>query len=267
MERVVEAHAAMHRPARSIDQAYLLNAAIVFLTAFVIIGIVDRSACRRFKRSFFALHVFANVVITALTLAGACRALMNPTASSIIVDSEPSSAIFLCWIYAIHIYHPIFFSTGVMDWVHHTPLYILNTLMFSVPSCDAVQLQACILTGIPGGIDYVLQVIEGEGMLSRARYKDLCASINMWLRMPFGVLSAFITFIGLIHYWDFATAYQRTVFVLMSVHAYWNPPFFCRQAVEANMVDIFNRFGLTGGSVKLPKVRAMSGKDAKKSAD
>ena len=27
---------------------------------------------------------------------------------------------------------------------------------------DAIMLQACVLTGIPGGIDYFLQVLEGE---------------------------------------------------------------------------------------------------------
>ena len=37
-------------------------------------------------------------------------------------------------VYAVHIYHPIFFSTGRMDWIHHTPVYILNTLIFTIRS-------------------------------------------------------------------------------------------------------------------------------------
>ena len=52
------------------------------------------------------------------------------------------------------------------------------------------------------------------------------------------------------------------------VHAAWNPPYFCRQAVEANVVDVINRFSdsLTVGSIKLPKVRALSGKAPKPAA-
>jgi hypothetical protein len=50
--------------------------------------------------------------------------------------------------------------------------------------------------------------------------------------------------------------------VAMGVHACWNAPFFGRQAVEANIVDIINRFNLVGGDLKLPKVRALSGKAA-----
>ena len=54
--------------------------------------------------------------------------------------------------------HPIFFKTGMMDWVNHVPVYILNTAMFSVRCGDAILLKALILCGIPGGIDYFLQV-------------------------------------------------------------------------------------------------------------
>ena len=35
---------------------------------------------------------------------------------------------------------------------------------------------------------------------------------------------------------------------------------FLPQAVEANIVDIVNRYSLVGGELKLPKVRALSGK-------
>ena len=77
--------------------------------------------------------------------------------------------------------------------------------------------------------------------------------------------------IGLYHQWDLNPApYQTFTFVLMGVHACWNSQFFGRQAVEANIVDVVNRFDMRGNSgedaasrkaaVKLPKVRALSGK-------
>jgi hypothetical protein len=46
----------------------------------------------------------------------------------------------------------------------------------------------------------------------------------------------------------------------------WNPPFFGRQTIEANIVDIINRFDMAGNSqdrkkaVSLGKVRALSGR-------
>ena len=157
--------------------------------------------------------------------------------------------------------HPIFFRTGTMDWVHHVPVYVLNTLMFSVLSGPAFQFQACILTGIPGGVEYLLQVIEGEGLLSRALYKDYSSWINTHIRAPLGWLGGYICLVGWLRAWQAggASLWQSIVFVGMGVHACWNAPFFGRQAIEANIVDIVNRFALVGGELKLPKVRALSG--------
>ena len=65
------------------------DAAICSMTAFVVCIIFDRLVARRFKRSYFALHVFANIIITALTLPGAIRALQNPLTSSVVVPGRP----------------------------------------------------------------------------------------------------------------------------------------------------------------------------------
>jgi hypothetical protein len=77
--------------------------------------------------------------------------------------------------------------------------------------------------------------------------------------------------VGLYHGWHDATAYQRFVLILLGVHAGWNPPFFCRQAVEANIVDTINRYELKGAAgrdgLKLPKVRALCGTERRAAAD
>lgn len=179
------------------------------------------------------------------------------------IDLSHHSALFMVWIYACHIYHPIFFRTGVMDWIHHVPVYILNTLCFTIPSCNAIHLQSLIMMGIPGGLDYLLQVLEGEGKLSRAYYKELCSMINVYVRAPLGAWSSYVMILGLYHGWEHATPYQAAVLIGLSAHAYWNPPFFGRQAVEANIVDTVNRFGLEGGALKLPKVRMLCSKEVK----
>ena len=114
------------------------------------------SSSRRFNRSYFALHVFANLIISALVVQPAWRAMLNPQGSTVPPPGAAASAIFVCWVYALHIYHPIFFKTGKMDWVHHVPVYILNTLMFSVRCGDVISFMCPILCGVPGGIDYLL---------------------------------------------------------------------------------------------------------------
>ena len=264
--RVVEAHAALISPPdREADAEYVCNAAICSLTAFIFCAVVDRLIARRFKRSYMALHVVVNTIITALTLPGAMRALISPSTSSVIAPGRESpNALYMCWVYALHIYHPIAYKTGIMDWIHHVPVYIINTITFSVRTGDAILLQAVILTGIPGGIDYLLQVLEGEGLLNRPSYKEYCSKINVWMRAPLGVVSSYVCFLGLYTEWEHATPWTRCVLFLLALHAFWNPPFFGRQAIEANLLDAINAHRLSGApgkeGLKLPKVRALCGK-------
>lgn len=267
VNRIVDAHAAMISP-KKVDLEHVGNAVICTLTAFAFCVVVDRLIARKFNRPYMALHVLVNIVIIALTLPGAMRALMHPTSSAVVISAEAvPSSLYLCWVYAIHIYHPIAFKTGLMDWVHHVPVYIINTMCFSVPLGDAILLQGLILTGIPGGLDYFLQVLEGEGRLTRASYKEYCSLINTWIRAPFGTISSYVCLLGLYHEWGQASAWTRVVLFSLGLHAAWNPPFFARQAIEANIVDVVNRFGLIGTSskegLKLPKVRSLSGKTPK----
>ena len=132
--------------------------------------------------------------------------------------------------------------------------------MRGVVAGDIFALQAFILTGFPGGLDYFLLVLEGQGYLTRARYKHISSRINCYLRTPFGVVSGYACLTGLYQHWDVASSWQKLVFVLMGVHAVWNACFFGRQAIEANIVDIINRFEMPGGKLRLPKIQAQSGK-------
>ena len=263
IDRVVAAHRAMLAPSGTVDAAVVADAAICTVTAFALCGLVHATVARHFKRTYFALHVFANTVITALTLPGALRALVHAENSTVVANGAiQPNVLYMCWIYALHLYHPLFFKTGAMDWVHHVPVYIVNTLAFSVPCGDAICLQSLVMTGIPGGLEYLLQVLEGEGLLTRAAYKGYSSSINTWLRAPFGALSAYVCFLGMYHGWARTTRGELLAHGLLGVHAAWNPPFFARQAIEANVVDVVNRFTLLGGDLKLPKIRALSSKAA-----
>lgn len=261
LDAIKAAHVALLAPT---EAATYGDVAIVTLSAFALCGLFHILVARLFKRTYFALHVFANIVITALVLPGALRALVNADSSTVVTGAVQPNSVYMCWIYALHIYHPIFFKTGTMDWVHHVPVYVVTTLMFSVPSCDAVHLQSLVLTGIPGGLDYFLQVLEGQGLLGRAAYKEHCCVINTWLRAPLGAVSAYVCLLGLYHGWAHCTTWEAFVYFVLGIHAVWNPPFFCRQAVEANVVDCVNRFGLSTAELKLPKVRALSGREAKR---
>ena len=222
----------------------------------------------RFKRPYFVLHVIVNAINLYICTSGVVEGLMNPQSSVINdVNRGPESQTYIALIFALHFYHPIFFKTGRMDWIHHTPVYILCILMLSVPSGTIFKLQSSILTGLPGGLEYVCLVLEGQKMMTRATVKHYSSMINTWFRLPMGYASGLIAFVGVYHQYTLASTYQCVIFILMGIHAMWNSPFFGKNAIEANVVDIVNRFDLQGSSSKdkkkplsLTRVQSLSGK-------
>jgi len=260
----VAAHAAMEAPTKTcFDPSHAVDLGICFATAFFMIFLFHRLVAVHLKRQYYAIHVFANSVISFLTFRAALSAVMNPTDSTIPMEGESAaSQLHLNWVYAVHIYHPLFFRTNSMDWIHHVPVYVLNTLMFSILSGNVVSLCAIILTGIPGGIDYVLLVMLGEEWITRPAYKDISGHINNWMRAPLGFLGGYICLLGLFTHIDKASPWQIFVMLLIGVHNIWNAAYFGRQAIEANIVDTINRMQAEKEErliLKLPDVRAESG--------
>jgi hypothetical protein len=263
--RTLLAYTAIDNPL-SIDYDHFVNVSIMTGWIFVIIWLLHHLVAVKFKKSYFACHVIVNAIVTFLVWEGALNALLKPTTSTVpLMEGSANSQLYLCWIFALHVYHPIFFKTGSMDWIHHVPVYICNLLMFGCLSSDVFYLQAIVMTGVPGGLDYLLLVILGEGYMHRATYKHYSAMINNWVRAPLGFVSGYVNLLGLYYQWNQSlplytpSHYQIFVYLIMGIHAMWNPPFFGRQAIEANILDTVNRFHLEHVPLKLPDIRKRSG--------
>jgi hypothetical protein len=95
-DRVVEAHVALNHPVQ-IDAPHILNALICFVVAFAAVAIFDRLVARRFKRTYFALHVFANVIITWFSFGGLLRTLAYPASSTLPGPDGPVSQLYMIY--------------------------------------------------------------------------------------------------------------------------------------------------------------------------
>ena len=74
--RVVEAHASMEAPTKTcFDPDHAVNLLICFATAFLLIGVFHKLVAVHVKRQYYACHVFANSVITILTIRSVTKAL------------------------------------------------------------------------------------------------------------------------------------------------------------------------------------------------
>jgi hypothetical protein len=148
-DRIFTAFIELSHPTE-INATHWFNHLIVTTVCFFVIFCFHRIVASHVQKQYFLCHVFVNSIITYLTFHGAVRALLHPESSTIPLTNgsgtSANSQLYICFCMAIHVYHPIFFRTGRMDWIHHTPVYILNVLLMGCLTSDVFELQAIIMT-------------------------------------------------------------------------------------------------------------------------
>ena len=91
-----------------------------------------------------------------------------------------------------------------------------------------------ILMGIPGGIDYLLLTLVKLKLLHPKVEKDKNQLLNVWLRCPVAVITAFISIVGAyLHPQHFTGMPHRCLHALVGLHHYWNGCFFMYRTVDA----------------------------------
>eukprot|EP01013_Petalomonas_cantuscygni_P021402 TRINITY_DN4064_c0_g1_i1.p1 TRINITY_DN4064_c0_g1~~TRINITY_DN4064_c0_g1_i1.p1 ORF type:complete len:325 (+),score=28.01 TRINITY_DN4064_c0_g1_i1:161-1135(+) len=93
----------------------------------------------------------------------------------------------------LHFYHMVFFILKPGDWLHHTVTAVLTTppiLLFQQARGASVAL--FFMTGLPGGIDYLLLTAVKLGWIAPIAEKKAYVIISVWLRGPGVLVSALI---------------------------------------------------------------------------
>jgi len=211
-----------------IDLKHWVNCSIVTLLCFGLIAIFHRLVAYRFKREYSTLHVFVSSIIAWLTITPAIHCLLRPEESTVPTSPENANSMFyLCWCFALHVYHPVYFNTEaekICDWIHHVHHYILNILMFGCLFSDAFALQALVMTGLPGYLDSVLLILEGEGKIKKATHKAWISN-QLLIRIPVGFIAGYLCNLGLWRQYDQPlnppSTYQVFVFLFMGIYGTW----------------------------------------------
>ena len=140
---------------------------------------------------WFKLHLVSNAMICLLSYKE-----MNEVFDDPMRGSELSTNIYSVWIgYWLHVYHMVYFKTTRIDKLHH---------FFSVFVClpIAYMLQIKLLSfhyfiacGFPGLLDYFLLILVKHKKISYLTEKEWNSDINAFVRMPFGVIASYITYL------------------------------------------------------------------------
>lgn len=128
---------------------------------FVVLFVLDRAlVLPRLHRSsrYFALHVVANAISAACAFPDVVRAFANPLDCL----TGPSHTMWAnSAVAAIHVYHVAFFALKPDEVFHHA-LFVTILCGLAIPlkqvSGVGNNLGCFFLSGLPGGLDYVMLV-------------------------------------------------------------------------------------------------------------
>lgn len=185
------------------------------------------------KGRYFALHVLANSISSTAALPDVLRVFTmgDPTSAF----SGPSSTMVAnSAVAAIHLYHCVAFSLRREDIFHHlTFVSVLCGLAIPLKHIGGVanNFGCFFLSGLPGGINYVLLVCVAQGWMGKLTEKVWTARINVWLRGPSMSIYLFLGFLSFAH--DTKREVPWFLLAIVVTLHFHNGQYYAKQAVES----------------------------------
>lgn len=180
---------------------------------------------------YFALHAFINAIVVVAALPDAVKVFVHGHEAMV----GPSyTMVANSAIAAIHVYHCVAFRLSIDDIVHHA-VFVTVLCGLAVPFKHlggALNNFGCFfLSGLPGGIDYVMLVLVKQGKIDKLTEKRWNARIQSWLRAPPMAIYAFCAFQLYLHKSDTMAFHGAVLFVVAALHIL-NGVYYTAQAVE-----------------------------------
>lgn len=189
---------------------------VIALLALFDHGILKRWVAKRVPKSrdvdttrWFFVHSMANAFVCLASVNSMKAVALDPlNAFDGAAFGQEETRFFgaisawpLTIINAVHIYHMIGgFRLSAADYFHHgvfIPTIALPGLIYVWGPLS--NFQAFFISGLPGGIDYLLLGLQKVGMLSHLTEKRVNANLNIWLRLPGILIATVLCFQGVLY--------------------------------------------------------------------
>ena len=165
--------------------AHLFQSALMMIPLFLIDFLILKrvSSLSDSKTRWFALHAIANGIIAVSSLPDVTQVLGSPFCSML----NPMQS----WVpshtaVAVHSYHFLAFTKIRLDDLMHLIVFVglLNVPNFLLSAGSITNLVMFFMTGLPGGLTYLMLVLVKLGVMASIREKEISADINTYLRSP-----------------------------------------------------------------------------------
>jgi len=214
------------------DDALFGSRGAIILSTVLTLAVADIGVLQRFKLKgrYEILHAVGNAVATVLTFPGMISTLLEPMASW----DGPVGMSGYCVCIGIHAYHVIAFQPlAPMEWMHHILMIgLVGPIVFYYGSGCILDFCCFFLSGLPGGMSYVLLALRKNNQLDRMSEKRMNAAINTWIRTPFTVIGGYIIFVLVWKKRNELTKAEASMALMIAGLTAWNGLFYGRRVVE-----------------------------------
>jgi len=215
-----------------LEDALLGTRGAIILATVAILAVADVLILKPFKVQgrYEILHAVGNALVTALTFSGMVSTLLEPMQS---FDGAQSISGY-CVAIGIHAYHVLAFQPlSSADWMHHILMIgLVGPIVFQFGTGNILDFCTFFLSGLPGGMSYVLLALRKNSKLDRMDEKRMNAAINTWLRTPFTVIGGYIIFTLVWKKRHALTTAEIFLSLLIAGLTTWNGLFYGRRVVE-----------------------------------
>jgi len=203
--------------------------------AMAVLFVLDHLIAKKTKARWFALHFLANflvVMASALPLWTCITDPFNCGDSRIYSDTSffgNSSKWPVIIVNAIHVYHVVAFPLTADERFHH--YLFIPTVGFMGQTFEwgsIVGSLAFFISGLPGGIEYLMLVLVKHGTIPIIRQKRVSAVLNVYLRGPCIVITSFLTYQSFIY--EKTTVPPLVAFTVISMSLF-NSLYYTKQSV------------------------------------
>jgi hypothetical protein len=203
---------------------------IIFIQTFILLDNFMKN--KLIEGRYYMNHFICNMIIVYHTFSCMINSYNNTNTCDIYSLNYCRELI--C---GLHLYHIIWYYNNLRrdDWIHHilmVGIVIPITYIASPEYHNLIGHGIFFITGLPGGIDYLLLFLVRNNMLDRIVEKRINCIINQWIRCP-GCIST----CSLMLYYSTTQSISHSYYELIGIYMiliiiYWNGVYFMNQVVE-----------------------------------
>ena len=141
---------------------------------------------------------------------------------------------------SLHFYHIFVYFNKLLfdDWLHHILMCFIALPIGLYINCGSLLGHSLFfLTGLPGGINYLLLFLSRNNLLKRIKQKKYNTIINLWIRSPGCIIQSIISLIIFIKNIKLFNNFRCFCCILGIILPFWNGIYFMNQVVSNYAVE------------------------------